>query len=198
MSLIEEALRRAQEDGQLSQRETPIHVQLPDPAPAAESAQEASRPSLNWAAAITVATVGVLAWIAWGRMAAPPARRGTSSVGSPATADTSSPERILPARSAAGMVPPRSAAPVVSRQPSQAVRAPVAAEGASHPMVRRAFSPALTLNGVVEGSGEPLALINDNVLRIGDTIEGATLVAVKADAATLRWRDQELVLKTTK
>ena len=153
MSLIEEALRRAQEEGQPSPRETPIHVQLPDPAP--ERAQDASRPSLNWAAVITVATVGVFAWIAWGRRAAP----------------------------------------VVLQQPSQAVRAPAAAEGAGHPAVRRAFSPALTLNGVVAGSGQPLAIVNNTVLGIGETIEGATLVAVTADAATLRWRDQELVLR---
>ena len=160
MSLIEEALRRAQEEGSLSQRETPIHVQLPDPVPAAESAQEASRPTLNWAAIVTVAMVGALAWIAWGRMAAPVSRS-------------------------------------VSRQPSQAARAPAVAEPTGHPVVRRAFSPVLTLHGIVEGSGEPLALINDNVLRVGDVIEGATLVDVKADAATLRWRDQELILKTT-
>ena len=157
MSLIEEALRRAQEEGQPSQRETPIHVQLPDPAPASEIAQEASSSPLNWAAIVTVATVVVLARIAWGRIVAP----------------------------------------VVLRQPSQIVRAPAAAELTNHPSARRAFSPALTLNGVVAGSGQPLAIINNNVMGIGETIEGATLVAVTADAATLRWRDQELVLKTT-
>ena len=80
------------------------------------TAQE--RLTLSALGALAMAALGILAWhelraplrLEHGPVVAPPARRDTSSVGSPATADTSSPERILPARSAVGMVPPRSPA----------------------------------------------------------------------------------------
>ncbi len=58
--------------------------------------------------------------------------------------------------------------------------------------------PTLKLSGIVRGAGEPFAIINDHIIQVGDSVEGATLVAVKEDAATLRWLDKELVLRTAR
>ena len=58
--------------------------------------------------------------------------------------------------------------------------------------------PALKLSGIVRGAGEPVAIINDHIIQVGDSVEGATLVAVTEDSATLRWLDKELVLRTAR
>lgn len=56
--------------------------------------------------------------------------------------------------------------------------------------------PTLELSGVVEGAGESLAIINGIIVKVGETIEDATLLDARQDSARLRWRDQELVLRT--
>ena len=54
----------------------------------------------------------------------------------------------------------------------------------------------LTLNGVVGGPGEPLAIINGEIIRLGETVNGATLVTVEESSATLRRDGQDVVLQT--
>jgi hypothetical protein len=56
--------------------------------------------------------------------------------------------------------------------------------------------PVFALNGVVEGVGEPFAIINGVVVHLGETIEDATLIAVDASVAKLRRKNKELVLRT--
>lgn len=56
--------------------------------------------------------------------------------------------------------------------------------------------PELQLNGVVEGVGEPFAIINGSIIRLGETIANATLVEIRSNSARLRRRNQELVLRT--
>ena len=56
--------------------------------------------------------------------------------------------------------------------------------------------PELKLNGVVAGVGETFAIINGSIVRLGDSIAGATLVSVENDTARLRWQEQELQLRT--
>ena len=58
--------------------------------------------------------------------------------------------------------------------------------------------PALTLNGIVEGVGEPFAIINGGFVRLGETIEGATLLDVTSDSAQLHWQDQDFVLRMSR
>jgi len=60
------------------------------------------------------------------------------------------------------------------------------------------MQPELELNGIVEGIGEPFVIINGRLVRLGETVEGATLLEVKKDTVRLRWLDQELVLRTTR
>jgi len=61
-------------------------------------------------------------------------------------------------------------------------------------------APPFILNGVVEGVGEPFAIINGSIVHLGERINGATLVAVGGNRARLRRENssEELVLVTTR
>ena len=52
------------------------------------------------------------------------------------------------------------------------------------------------LTGVIEGTGESLAIINGRVTRLGDSVDGATVLGITKNSATLRWRGQKVVLQT--
>ena len=71
-----------------------------------------------------------------------------------------------------------------------------AAAAPPRPRVQRAASlpHRVKLQGVIHGSGEPYAIINDMIVQVGDSVEGATLVSVAKDSVHLRWRDQELTV----
>lgn len=55
--------------------------------------------------------------------------------------------------------------------------------------------PALTLNGIIGGRGEPLAIINNMVLRKGDFIQGAQLLEIYTDRVELISGDKEITLR---
>ncbi|MCI0563702.1 MAG: hypothetical protein MN733_34950 [Nitrososphaera sp.] len=52
--------------------------------------------------------------------------------------------------------------------------------------VARDKNPQLIVNGVIEGLGEPYAVIDDAILGIGDQIDGMTVVAIGKGRVTLR------------
>jgi len=56
--------------------------------------------------------------------------------------------------------------------------------------------PTLKLSGIVRGVGEPFAIINNHIVRLGENVEGATLLAVNDESVKLQWSDEELVLRT--
>lgn len=45
--------------------------------------------------------------------------------------------------------------------------------------------PALTIQGVIWGGSSPCAIINNKVVRIGDTIEGARITEIKKEGITV-------------
>lgn len=54
----------------------------------------------------------------------------------------------------------------------------------------------LALSGIVRGSGEPYALINNAIVGVGETIEGYTLVEIGNEMVRLRGKDgDEIVLR---
>lgn len=59
-------------------------------------------------------------------------------------------------------------------------------------------SNQLTLYGVVGSKGEKVAIINDQILQLGDQIEGYKLVAIGHDQATLRSKNKEIILNLIK
>ncbi len=57
----------------------------------------------------------------------------------------------------------------------------------------------LTLSGIVEGLGEPYAVINGMIVGIGDQVKNVTLVAIEHGKAKLRQADgSEIILHVTR
>lgn len=52
----------------------------------------------------------------------------------------------------------------------------------------------LRLNGIMEGKGESLAVINNKILRKGDFIEGAELIDISSNKVTLLYNRKEIIL----
>lgn len=103
------------------------------------------------------------------------------------------PSQPTVASMSASLLPTATAAPAHPVRPIPAV-APALVP--SRPRVQRAgsFPHRVKLQGVVHGSGESYAIINDVIVRVGDAVEGAKLESVAPDSARLRWRDQDIVL----
>ena len=76
---------------------------------------------------------------------------GTSSVGSPATANTSLPDRTLPARSPARTVPARSPAPALIQRAKIAGAVKVVVKDLREEFAREYVLPALSAHAVYEG-----------------------------------------------
>jgi len=191
MSLIEEALRRIQQEPipPTPRQEAPgtAPPQATTPAPRIRT----RAPSTNIITAFAFASIGlgVLAiglaggslWMSrqmLGRKgtATLPSARGTSQV-------TSTP-RVA-------------AEPVATSSAEPAVKPEVVVPAKREPLRLRSQPPQLELNGIVEGVGEPLALINGRIVRLGETVQDATLLEVKDDTVRLRWHNEELVLRTS-
>jgi len=157
MSLIEEALRKAQLEGPGGRQGSSVAVEDPSPRtvsfpqvrPVAQA--PSAQPAIPLAAGAGLLAIGVLAWMWWGHSARPPAI-------------ASSPASTVPA-------------------------------AAPRPVFRK--QPPFQLTGVVGGPGEPLAIINGQIVKVGDAVSGAVLLEVASDSARLRWGDEELVLKTS-
>ena len=55
--------------------------------------------------------------------------------------------------------------------------------------------PKLVLKGIAWDETEPLALINDLLVKEGDTIEGARIVKIDFDRVTVQYRSKKFVIK---
>ena len=55
--------------------------------------------------------------------------------------------------------------------------------------------PPLSLKGIAWDEAEPLALINDLVVKEGDTIQGAKIVKIDFDRVFVRYRSKKFVIK---
>ena len=53
----------------------------------------------------------------------------------------------------------------------------------------------LTLNGIIEGQGEPLAIINNNILKAGDYVDGARVINIGPDRVVLFYDNKEILLR---
>ena len=57
-----------------------------------------------------------------------------------------------------------------------------------------ALTLPLALNGVIGGSGKPLAIIDGRILEQGDFVHGAQLISIRSDRAILLYNDKEITL----
>jgi len=55
--------------------------------------------------------------------------------------------------------------------------------------------PKLVLKGIAWDETEPLALINDLVVKEGDTIQGARIMKIDFDRVTVQYRSKKFVIK---
>lgn len=175
MSVIEEALRRAQ-DPILSEaegspatpppsragasRERPLVLAHSTPGPDVSPLSRWARPfpSRALVAALTIggiAAVLIIGGTAWRRMSSTPHP----------------------------MPPPASASTVDEARPT---RAPSSVVPATAERGATASRQAFLLTGVAEGNGEPYALINERIVRVGEAVGDATLVRVANGSVTLR------------
>lgn len=211
MSLIEQALRKVQDPvlrAAQATTEAPPQPAEAGPAPAhswpvadapAKPPETTNAPVIVASAILSLAVVLVVAGAVWLghtlRTASPPAPSVSAASAAPAASDTPS--------------APMAAAPVTETRPKGAQ-----ASGMSFPnplfltdVARISKSPvgsqakaslkdALVLSGIVQGSGDPYALINDTIVAVGETIHGRTLVEIGNGMARLRDADgDETILR---
>ncbi len=97
----------------------------------------------------------------------------------------------VPVRAARPHAEPATVSVVAPTPIQPIVRAPHLSPPKSSP-------PKLELQGVVEGGGEPIIVVNGRIVRLGETVDGATLLDVRDSVARFRWQDKELVLQTSR
>ncbi|MDP2904959.1 MAG: general secretion pathway protein GspB [Candidatus Omnitrophota bacterium] len=99
--------------------------------------------------------------------------------------------RPVPASGAAGM-------PLAAQPPSPSLPPPVAVQPELVPPVQPEIKqpPSLTLNGIFfsEDKGS-WALIDNTIVRAGDTVKGAALVNITENEVVLSYEGQEIKLK---
>ncbi len=185
MSLIEQALRRAQDPvlnttttsapQQTAASEPKAHSWNTEALPPSPATPGAAPRVTNALVAVALAVIGLTAvlviggafWMGQTVNSPQPARQ-------PATAEQ-------PAVNAPADAPEKIASVAATRAPA-----------------RRATrtEAAFVLSGVVEGVGNPYAVINGEIASIGDQVGSATLVAISGSTATLRLaNDEPLVLR---
>ncbi|MBI4342512.1 MAG: hypothetical protein HY599_04005 [Candidatus Omnitrophica bacterium] len=188
MSLIEEALRRVQDPVVSSQQAAP-------PKPARKEAKEpAETPAHSWPAAPPTPASGA------------PAQRATNALMAVAVVvmaltvaliaggamwmirmgDGSAPASVQP--------PPPALQPAVETPMSEPARmsdVPTAAAPVERlaPPTPLAQQDELRLSGIVEGVGDPYAVINGGIVGLGERVGRFTLVAIHNGAAVLRRDD---------
>lgn len=60
------------------------------------------------------------------------------------------------------------------------------------------ISPRLILNGIIFGEGEPFAVINNFVMKKGDSIDGLTLSEIYQDRVKVLYKEKEFILNLTR
>ncbi len=100
---------------------------------------------------------------------------------------------IIDARRVTVSAPDRARAPTI-RAETDSVQADLQTPVTPPPPAE----PVLALNGVVRGVGESFAIINGTIVRLGETIEDATLLRVDSGMAIVRRKGKDLILRTAK
>ncbi|GEM_PF-1810047 len=194
MSLIEEALRQIQLEAQHPGKTAPPPPKAQHPAATSltEAPSKSSRPA-RVPRDPTHATVGP--WIGFFATVGGSAALlllglwlGALWNGQGRQAPLAEPQQA-PVRAARSRAEPATVSVVAPTLIQPVVRAPRLNPPRSSP-------PKLELQGVVEGVGEPIIVVNGRIVRLGETVDGATLLDVRDSVARFRWQDKELVLQT--
>lgn len=103
-------------------------------------------------------------------------------------------ETIQPANRIAGSAPTLSQAEVDRVKAADWGRDPFGAVKAG----RRAPGPSWTLRGIIYSDTSPMAYVNGKRVRIGDTVDRATVTAISRTAVTLRYQGKDFDIHVQK
>jgi hypothetical protein len=185
MSLILDALRKLEREKRSPQRGFVVVGSTPP------------RTATHGALAGALAAAALLVPLTWW-LASRSARPAEAPLPAPPPPSTE-PSRVPPETDPAVLVQP--SAPAGTTGPSAAVAASArAAAGAlAPPAPRRSPSPAIpapewVLQAITRREGRPLALINDRLVREGDSLDGARVVRIGDSEVELEVAGRRLVL----
>jgi hypothetical protein len=177
VSLILEALRKLERE-----KQTPERGLLVVGATEWQKAPTARAPLLLFLLGLTLgaALLGALRWRGQGAPSPEPSpeSRGPAPVAAPAA--TPAPRPAAPAPEAAAAPSPAAARPA-------AAPTPPAAEAPS--------APAFTLQAISERDGHPVAIVNERLVREGDSIDGALIVKIGAGQVEIEVAGRRSLLK---
>ena len=193
MSLIEEALRRMKDPILTAQPAPPSTApkRKPDDTPAAHSWSAMARPAsaqprtINALIGVTLAVLTLTAvFLAGGAFWL--SRTLSKSQAAPIPVVTPQPTTVgLSPNPTASEVPEP---PIVNPVPSEPTPTP-APEAPPAPQDQPQAKEKITLTGIVEGSGEPYAVINGSIVGVGEEIWGLTLVGIGNGSVKMRRHD---------
>jgi hypothetical protein len=207
VSLIDEALKRAQEAGKEqdgASRQRPwVPTPLPDPAIAR---RRKLRRGLLLAVAVA-AVAGAALWMS--RVLTAPGTRPASRAPIDAQPATPVPQPTLiavevppPAKNLRPTRAPRPTLPVAAGETATGEPAAVESEAPPASARGRTFSKSVTLpdgtkielGGIVWSETDPRALVNDRIMAVGGYVEGYTLAKIEEDRITLEKDGETLVV----
>jgi len=175
VSLVLEALKKLDREKGRAERGFVVMAATPWPA-------RAARRWPVWAAALVVASA-VGAWAVISQRRAGPAAPGTAPVGTGAAA-------AVPDVAA---MPAARIAPALAVDVTRPARAPVAA--VAPPPAAEHGAGGLRLQAISARDGQPVAIINDHLVRIGDEFDGVRVLAIREAEVDVEVRGQRATLR---
>ena len=172
MSLVLEALRKLDREKGRDERGFVVMAAAPWPS-------RAARRHPLWAAVgLAAVAAAATAFLMRGTRPSPPPATATA-----AAVKSSLPPALMPSAPAATLAPRRAA--------NTAIAAPIRrATPAASPS-----AAALRLQAVSERDGQPIAIINDRLVRVGDEVEGQRVLAIRADEVDLEVQGRRTTLR---
>jgi len=194
MSLINDALRRASQTEKERPRRTATAIGM-EPTPVARS----SRPVILASVGLVVLLLTALTLAGWFFWQWWHARNNIGDAVVTATVAPPVAPRIVPPPPAPKPVPVAAAAPApVAVVPATPVVVPPVTAPPALPNIA-SYSPTpwpvdLKLGGIFFNKANPEALINGNICKVGDDIQGVAVKKIEQDKVTVEWNGRTRVL----
>jgi hypothetical protein len=189
VSLILEALRKLERDKPAPERGVVVMTA------GGLSGRGGRPPGWVWLVlGIAGGLLGALAIVEWRQPDAPSAGAPVAS----APAAQGEPPAARPLPPTVAPAPARSPAPTPASAAALATGAPAAVVEAASPTPAAGDAPpapALTLHAITVQEGQPVALINERVLRVGDEIDGVRVLRIGEAEVEVERDGQRVVLR---
>lgn len=182
MSLINEALKKAQREKKLSGDFAPTEETKPPPPPSAFTPRQ--RP-LFFGIALVALLLGSVVVILYQGIFSRSPRPPLPMAQETRMVEKGSESQPDPA--------PLQSAPEIPVETPPLPPSPVGPEPLSPPV--SSPDPSFILSGIVQGEGESLAVINHQISRVGDEVEGEIILEIGRDFVVLEKDEERLFLK---